>query len=345
VIGFAYVAYNANDVVGTDPAPTGSLSIPFNDMAANGLTFTDHDAVDTVAAPLTPDIATIGQCRAVTSIDVPMRYAAFGSNVPSHAVGLEEGPDMSTSGGFMVDVVGKEDEEPKGFTGYANVLAGTYEYVLTASDGSDPRVDSKDRRWDLHVTAALMPGDNDNDPRSGATLHDGEGPEESAATAGDWANFVPAGFMVPASATNPGFDAATAPALVDNVPRLSLPGTQAAPAGVTLGGEINSATDVDVFWLGSLAPNWKLELKVIGTSTVDESEDTGGIGDHNEVTLELHQHGGDMVALDAATTDASYDWEVAPDAVDGGLTCANYYIKVSGQEGRYTLAWKLSHPE
>jgi hypothetical protein len=337
VIGFAYVAYNANDVVGTDPAPTGSLSIPFNDMAANGLTFTDHDAVDTVAAPLTPDIATIGQCRAVTSIDVPMRYAAFGSNVPSHAVGLEEGPDMSTSGGFMVDVVGKEDEEPKGFTGYANVLAGTYEYVLTASDGSDPRVDSKDRRWDLHVTAALMPGESASDDPRDTGLHGlTGGPAESAATAGDWANFVPAAFTVPETG---------ATALQNNVPRLALPGTQDTPVGAILGGEINSATDVDVFWLGSLAPNWKLELKVIGTSTVDESEDTGGIGDHNEVTLELHQHGGDMVALAQATTDASYDWEVAPDAVDGGLTCANYYIKVSGQEGRYTLAWKLSHPE
>ena len=26
--------------------------------------------------------------------------------------------------------------------------------------------------------------------------------------------------------------------------------------GVTLNGEINSATDVDVFWLGAMAPNW-----------------------------------------------------------------------------------------
>jgi hypothetical protein len=341
VIGFAYVAYNANDVVGTDPAPTGSLSIPFNDMAANGLTFTDHDAVDTVAAPLTPDIATIGQCRAVTSIDVPMRYAAFGSNVPSHAVGLEEGPDMSTSGGFMVDVVGKEDEEPKGFTGYANVLAGTYEYVLTASDGSDPRVDSKDRRWDLHVTARPLPAESDatEDDREDGLHGDTSATDatEGNATAGDWANFIPTGFMIAADNTN---------VRVQNVPRLALPGTQDAPGtGSTLEGEINGATDVDVFWIGSLAPDWKLELKAIGTSTVSETGESAGIGDHNEVTLELHQHGGDMVALDAATTDASYDWEVAPDAMDGGLTCGNYYIKVSGGEGAYTLAWKLSHPE
>ena len=109
------------------------------------------------------------------------------------------------------------------------------------------------------------------------------------------------------------------------------------PVGLRLDAEIHSNADVDAFWLGPLAPNWMLELKVVGTSTVAMNS---GIGDHNEVQLELMQMGSGSVPL-IQSDDPSYDLQVG--GSEGGLTCGNYFLLVSGEEGEYTLAWRLSH--
>ena len=113
-----------------------------------------------------------------------------------------------------------------------------------------------------------------------------------------------------------------------NVPRLALPGTVAAPvAGLSLDAAINGTGDVDVFWLGALSPNWRLELKVVGGST----------------QLELLRLGSaDPVPLRVAA-DPSYAYQIG--GPQGGLSCADHYLRVSGDPGQYRLAWRLTRPQ
>lgn len=84
--------------------------------------------------------------------------------------------------------------------------------------------------------------------------------------------------------------------------------------------------DVDVYWLGSLAPNWRLELKVVGGAT----------------QLALFRLGGvDPIPLPAAA-DPPYAYQVG--GPQGGLSCADYYLRVSGNDGQYRWAWRLTRP-
>jgi hypothetical protein len=283
---------------------------------------------------------TQGQCAAITTAAYPQRYGAFGGSGITHDVVLEMGADM-----MAMEVAGDMfavDNMTMAFSGMPNVTAGDYMYVLKATSG----MQEQSRKWVLAVSERALPGgDGDGDANVAddreAGLHgnytnvtDSDG--ESDAVASDWAGFVPANFKAD---INP--DTQHDPPLIMNVPLLALPGTTAVngAVGVTLEGVINSAVDVDVFWLGSLAPNWKLELKVVGTSTVVQ---TGGRGDHNEVALELLMVGSDTPVAMTMATDPTYDYEIG--GLMGGLTCGEYYISVSGGEGEYTLAWRLTRP-
>ena len=103
---------------------------------------------------------------------------------------------------------------------------------------------------------------------------------------------------------------------------------------------MNSSNDVDVFWLGELAPNWKLEVAAVGRST--RASNTG-VGDHNEVMVDLYSYDsdGDHMRIDPDDPeDPTYHFQTE------SLGCGNYFIKVSavgaGGEGEYDLAWKVS---
>ena len=106
-----------------------------------------------------------------------------------------------------------------------------------------------------------MPGESPDDDREddlhGEVAVVAEIEEAADGVARDWANFVPVDFATADDIT----------ATVMNVPRLALPGTVAAPVGLSLDAAINGTGDVDMYWLGALAPNWRLELKVVGGST------------------------------------------------------------------------------
>jgi hypothetical protein len=264
----------------------------------------------------------------------PTRYGAFGAAGISYDVVLEQG-DAEVAGD-MFDV----DDMTLAFSGRPNVLSGDYLYVLNASSGMADTAQEQSRKWKLEVTDRALPGatDNNTDEREAGALYGVTATEtgdddqtEADATVGDFGGRIPAGFMVALDNTTD--------AILTNVPRLRFEvDSDDAGVGLTLDAEIHSNVDVDVFWLGALAPNWMLELKVVGTSTV---EGDTGIGDHNEVNLELYQMGNDTALMLGVAADPSYDVQIGGSM--GGLTCANYYLKVSGGEGEYTLAWRLTH--
>ena len=304
---------------------------------------------------MNPGTVTQSQCVAITSINYTARYMAFGgTGTVEYSIGMSQTTtmdDVMTTESFDGHMFTVDMSKAMSFGGMPNVLAGTYSYMLNAADSYDPAQEGS-REWALAVTSRELPQDDnvgdfrDNDGLygfpSGGTAD--QKSEATNATAGDWAGFVPAGFEADITTTI-GVDN---PAVISNVPRLRLPGEVVAnPAGlgVTLNGEINSANDVDVFWLGALAPNWKLELKVVGTSVVSDDGPSAGIGDHNEVMVELRQMGVGMVEMESAA-DPSYDKMIG--GLMGGLTCGDYYVQVkaspTGGEGTYTLAWRLSRP-
>ena len=274
----------------------------------------------------------------MTSAVVPTRYGAFGGAGIEYDVTLEQGgADVA---GDMFDV----NDMTLEFSGHPNVLSGDYLYVLKASSGMGDAAQEQSRKWKLTVTDRTLGGidTNTGDQRENTALY-GEAatvadaaldPDEDDATIGDFGGRVPDDFEVALDNI--------ADALVTNVPRLRVgvvdTETPPMPVGLWLNGEIHSNVDVDAFWLGALSPNWMLELKVIGTGTV---EGDTGIGDHNEVTLELYQMGSDMPVELMEADDPSYDYQVGGSM--GGLTCGDYYLLVSGEEGLYTLAWKVSH--
>ena len=336
-LGFTYVAYDLDglDEARTGPAedpeeyPLGTYPIPFDGAAA----------VDGVAAQA--DVAaTLGtvrveQCEAVTSVPYPARYMAFGADSISYDIKLMKGEDeFSDEFAFDAD---------KGFTGHANTLADDYSYVLEASDGEQ----SKTRAWKLSVDKRTHPNslaspvvdarDSDTnfiDGLPAATATDANPETRSVVIGSDWANFVPDTFA-------PGllWETENSPTIQQNIPRMIIDMSE----GHVVRSTLNSSTDVDVFWLGELAPNWKLELAAIGTSTRVAG---AGVGDHNEVTVELYRHnamGDDMLVDLDAPIDPTYHYQT------DSLDCGDYYIQVSGAgaggEGEYDLAWKISEFE
>ena len=171
------------------------------------------------------------------------------------------------------------------------------------------------------MSARTLPGESNDDDREddlhGDAVVDAEVEESSDAVAGDWADFVPDEFTTPDDTT----------ATVMNVPRLALPGTMAAPAGLSLDAAINGAGDVDVFWLGSLSPSWRLELKIVGPPK----------------QLELYRMDREDPVPLLAAADPTYALQRG--GPTGRLSCANYYLKVSGTEGHYRLSWRLTRPQ
>jgi hypothetical protein len=312
----------------------GTLPIPILDAAATGAeaATTDGDRSTATAGKVHQ-----GQCVLIDSAVVPTRYSAFGGAGIEYDVVLENMDGEVAGEMFAVDQMTLE------FSGHPNVLAGDYSYVLNASSGMDDAMQGQSRKWKLTVDDRDLPGDttpaNNDDEREHENLFgetadatgEAEPSEGDDAIVGDFGGRIPAGFMVALDNTTD--------AILTNVPRLRFEvDSDDAGVGLTLDAEIHSNVDVDVFWLGALAPNWMLELKVVGTSTV---EGDTGIGDHNEVNLELYQMGNDTALMLGVAADPSYDVQIGGSM--GGLTCANYYLKVSGGEGEYTLAWRLTH--
>ena len=309
LLGFAYVAYDLTGLRGTEVAtaaapeliPPGTLPIPFADpvvlgaKAANG----NHPAI--------PGAVTQGQCVAVESATYPARYAALGGSGITYGIGLQG--EHATEGHLFTVYFSNE----MAFTGMANVVAGHYSYVLEATHG----MQRQSRAWKLAVTARELPVDSADDDREddlhGDTVVDDEHEESVDGIAGDWADSVPEDFATTDDTT----------ATVMNIPRLALPGASAAPAGLSLDATIDGANDVDVFWLGSLAPNWKLELKVVGDSK----------------KLELYAMGKSDPVLSTAET---HTHQLG--GLQGGLSCANHYLRVSGKPGQYRLGWRLTKP-
>ena len=210
------------------------------------------------------------------------------------------------------------------------------------------------RKWTLAVSKRAVPGTGDPDARGATTLHGGQTAidENAVGTAGDWNDFVPAGF--PAVHANnvtpdPNAEGVDPEGVADNATVMNVPRLQLA-AGVDddmkLAAALGSNDDVDVFWLGELAPNWKLELTVAGRSVVESMT----VGRHNDVTAELYKYnslmkdGDTFVAWDDG--DGAYRHQIGVGTgPDTGLTCGQYYIKVSGEDGNYELAWKLTEAD
>jgi hypothetical protein len=310
----------------------GTLPIPILDAAATGAeaATTDGDRSTATAGKVHQ-----GQCVLIDSAVVPTRYSAFGGAGIEYDVVLENMDGEVAGEMFAVDQMTLE------FSGHPNVLAGDYSYVLNASSGMDDAMQGQSRKWKLTVDDRDLPGIAAADERNNVALFGETADEETQdpnegddAIVGDFGGRIPVDFK--AALDN------TADGILMNVPRLRFVteevGGVAVGVGLRLDAEIHSNVDVDVFWLGALAPNWMLELKVVGTSTV---EGDTGIGDHNEVNLELYQMGNDTALMLGEAADPSYDDQIGGSM--GGLTCANYYLKVSGGEGEYTLAWRLTH--
>ena len=250
---------------------------------------------------------THGQCVSLESAVYPRRYAALGAGDITYRIDLEGEHD--TEGHlFTVDFA-----EEMAFAGMPNMPAGDYSYVLEAILG----MQRERRAWKLAVTARDLPVDSADDVREddlhGDTVVDDELEESVDGIAGDWADSVPEGFATTDDIT----------ATVLNVPRLALPGADAAPTGLSLDATIHTVSDVDVFWLGTLAPNWALELKILG----------------NSKNLELYALGRDTPILSAPGTNTH-----RIGGLRGGLSCADHYLKVSGQPGQYRLGWRLTKP-
>ena len=306
---FAYVAYDLTGLRGTELAtvaapeliPPGTLPIPFADSVVLGAEAANE------SRPAIPGTVTQGQCVSIESAAYPTRYAALGGGDNTYRIDLQG--DHDTEGHlFTVDF-----SEKMAFAGMPNVPAGDYSYVLEATLG----MQRERRAWKLAVTARELPVDSANDDREddlhGDVVVDEEIEESVYAIAGDWANSVPEDFTTTDDTT----------ATVLNVPRLALPGADTAPAGLSLDASINVAADVDVFWLGSLAPDWVLEVKVLGDS---KQLDLYAIGISDPILSTVrsrsHQIGG----------------------IGGGLSCANHYLRVSGKPGQYRLGWRLTKP-
>ena len=312
-VGFAYVAYdltglNGNELA-TEAAPevvlTGTLPIPFADPVVLGAVA----ASGTEAA--VPGTVTQGQCVPMVSAPYPTRYAALAGSGIDYRIDLQGDHDTS-SHLFAVDFA-----EDMAFSGMPNVPAGDYSYVLEAAAG----MQRASRAWKLAVGARDLPGESADDDREhdlhGDVAVDAEIEEAADGIAGDWADFVPENFAT----------ADDTSATVMNIPRLALPGTVADPVGLSLDASINGAGDVDMFWLGALSPNWRLELKVVGGAK----------------QLALFRLGSvDPVPFPAAA-DSSYPYQVG--GPQGGLSCADYYLRVSGNAGQYRLAWRLTRPQ
>jgi hypothetical protein len=328
------LTFAAEDVLaGTLPIP---LDVTANVLQADGQTAGENDV----------GMVSYEQCEMVSSPDYPDRFRAFGGSGIKYEVGLEQ--DMAMVGGEDLHVNFEAEDEMPVFTGEANVLAGDYMYVLSAmSEG----VETQYRKWNFTVRKRPVPETSGDDARADSSLHgndtDDALAENTIGLAGDWNDFVPADFTAVhaangvATATPPTIGVSdTGGATVMNVPRLQL----SSDANVELTGALGSNDDVDVFWLGELAPNWKLELTVAGRSVV-EGPTTGR---HNDVTAELYEY-------NSATKDGDtlVDWDDGEGAyrhqigvgTDEGLTCGQYYIKVSGEDGNYELAWNLTEAD
>ena len=313
-VGFAYVAYdmtglNGNELA-TDAAPevvpTGTLPIPFADPVVLGAVAASG------ADPAVPGTVTQGQCVAIVSPPLPVRYAALSESGIDYRIDLQG--DHDTAGHrFAVDFAAE-----MAFSGMPNVPAGDYSFMLEAAAGTQ----RASRAWKLAVSPRDLPAESADDDREddlhGDVTVDAEIEEATDGVAGDWANFVPEDFATAHDTT----------ATVMNVPRLALPGTVADPvAGLSLDAAINGTSDVDVFWLGALSPNWRLELKVVGGST--------------QLAL-LRLGSADPVPLQVAA-DPSYAYQVG--GPQGGLSCADHYLRLSGDPGQYRLAWRLTRPQ
>ena len=312
-VGFAYVAYdltglNGNELA-TDAAPevvpTGTLPIPFADPMVLGAVAASG------ADPAVPGTVTQGQCVPIVSPSLPVRYQALAGSGIDYRIELQG--DHDTAGHLFAVVFAEE----MSFSGMPNVPAGDYSFMLEAAAGTQ----RASRAWKLAVSLRDLPGESADDDREddlhGDVTVDAEIEEATHGVAGDWANFVPHDFATADDTT----------ATVTNVPRLSLPGTVAAPVGLSLDASINGTGDVDVFWLGALSPNWRLELKVVGGST--------------QLAL-LRLGSAEPVPLQVAA-DPSYAYQVG--GPRGGLSCADHYLRLSGDPGQYRLAWRLTRPQ
>ena len=308
--GFAYVAYDLTGLNGGTLAteavpeviPQGTLPIPFADpvvVGAQGASGNEPAVAGTV---------TLGQCDPIGSPAYPTRYAALAGVGIAYRIDLQ-GDNATAGHRFAVDFAAE-----MAFSGMPNVLSGDYSYVLEAAAG----MQRASRAWKLAVSARPLPGEADQDDREddlhGEAAVDAEHEEAADGVAGDWADFVPAGFAPTDDTT----------ATVMNVPRLALPGTADDPAGLALDASIEGAGDVDVFWLGSLAPDWMLELKVVGGTQ----------------QVRLYRMGSAAPVRLAPATDPSYVHRTG--APGDGLSCVDQYLEVSGGEGHYRLAWRLT---
>ena len=261
--------------------------------------------------PAVPGTVTQGQCVPIVSAPLPVRYAALAGSGIDYRIDLQG--DNDTSGHlFAVDFA-----DEMAFSGMPNVPAGDYSFMLKAAAG----MQRGSRAWKLAVSLKDLPGESADDDREddlhGDVSIDAEIEEATDGVAGDWADFVPEDFVTADDTT----------ATVMNIPRLALPGTVADPVGLSLDASINGTGDVDVFWLGALSPNWRLELKVVGGAT--------------QLAL-LRLGSSDPVPLPAAA-DPSYAYQVG--GPQGGLSCADYYLRLSGNPGQYRLAWRLTRPQ
>ena len=341
-LGFTYVAYDLNglsedlsEVTADETYPLGTYPIPFKDAAAKArgtATIAEAKPADNPPTAAVEGVVQVEQCDMVTSVTYPTRYKAFGGSGIGYEIKLMKG-DEEYNDEFAINF------EDKGFTGHANVMADDYMYVLEASSG-----DLTDtREWKLLVNQRSHPNALASptvvDARDGDTFIDGLpaatpadfNPETRDTVIGsDWANFVPDDFA-PGLTTDD-----DNPIIQMNIPRMRVD----VDAGFVVRSTMNSSNDVDVFWLGALAPNWMLEVAAIGRST---RVIMGGVGDHNEVMVELYRYDadGDHMKIDLDDpVDPTYHNQTK------SLDCGDYFIQVSGVgaggEGEYDLAWKVS---
>jgi hypothetical protein len=250
-------------------------------------------------------------------------YMAFGGTDPAYSITMTrevDGEMMDAAHSFMI--AADEDTGIQMLSGQPNIVHADYNWVLNVMDSaSDQHIT---RSWKLRVTQEAYPsGISTVSPT--AEPAPGENDDE------EWADFI--------SSTHSGAVALAAEGVRGGIPAsLNLAANRNAnqdppvPGSGTITGKIDpdvdDVADVDVFWVASLTPNSVLKLTVKGTT---EAPNNPGV--FNMVDVALHSF---------VTGEEKSDAEEGEMGEYTGLSCGDYYVEVSGEEGDYELTWEFT---
>jgi hypothetical protein len=262
---------------------------------------------------------------------------SHGSGADMRTIASDMGGASGMGNGFDLET---DDMGMDWLSGHPSLKTGHYIFTLNASDDA-AQPSSVSVSWKLRVVG------DDYVPPTGASLV----AEPSSVLTGaditadnlamdEFGDYISSTFMPDpfSRSTQEGVPADNAGGAVQ---ALNLATTDTK----TITGRMNTADDVDVFWVGGLTPNSVLDVKVAGRTE-------SGIGGFNGVDVQLYIHmaGEEVLPADRVAVTGAASEMMNFDTAYSNLACAHYYLEVAVTPdragamtpGNYILTWEFS---